>query len=96
LAGKDVSIDRQRGTPKNVDAISELLVILAIVMLPTAPASLYLAAALRRRRARPETTEVATGRAPETPFVLIATVGTVIASVAALAVALTLLARAVA
>lgn len=71
----------------------EPLVIVAIILGPMVLASLYVAANLKRRRERPETTEVTAGRAPETPFVVIATVALVIALVAAIAVALTIVAR---
>lgn len=75
----------------------ELLAVVAIILVPTLPASVYLAASLRRRRsARSEAQDVAAGRAPETPFVVIATVGTAVAGVAVLGVAITLLARALA
>lgn len=85
------------GKQRGMNSTLELLAIVVIISLPTLPASLYLAAALRRRRsARSEMRDVAAGRASETPFVVIATVGTAIAGVATLAVALTILARALA
>ena len=80
-----------------MDAINELTVVLAIVLLPTVPVCWYLSTALLRRRgARTEEADVTSGRAPETPFVVLATVGMVIAFTALVGVALALVARAVA
>lgn len=80
-----------------MDAVRELTVVLVIVLIPTVPVCWYLSAALHRRRAgRTAEAEVTSGRASETPFVVIATVGTVIAITAFVGVALALIARAMA
>ncbi len=72
----------------------ELLAIVLIVLVPTVPAALYARAVLGRRRGRAHGVE--SGRAPETPFVVIAYVSTVAAVVAVLALLLAVAVRAAA
>ena len=76
-----------------MDAPLELLGAALIVLIPTVPLGLYLGSVLARRRDRPLEADIASGRAPETPFVLIASVGMVITIAVIAVVALTLLAR---
>ena len=76
-----------------MDAPLELLGAAVIVLIPTVPVGLYLGSVVGRRRDRPLEADVASGRAPATPFVLIASVGTVITIAVIAVVALTLLAR---
>jgi hypothetical protein len=73
--------------------LAELGVVVLIVLIPTVPACFYLGSIVRRRRT---IEDVTSGRAPETPFVVLAWVGIAIAVAAFLAVAATLLARAIA
>lgn len=71
----------------------ELAVALVMVLLPTVPACVYLAVVSARQR-REETGEsTTTGRSPATPFVLLASVSSVVALAALVAVAVTVAAR---
>ena len=77
-----------------MDAGRELLVALFIVAVPTVPACLYVLSVMGRRHERGGDADVASGRPPETPFVLIAWVGAIVAVAVVAVVGITLLARA--
>jgi hypothetical protein len=74
--------------------VKELLIVAFIVLVPTVPVTIYVWSLLGRRRERGQ--EVASGRAPETPFAAITYVGTAIAVVAVLTLLLVVAVRAAA